>query len=68
MDVIISLMILGIILAAYLAPTLVAFQRQTSNRWSVGVINVFFGWTFIGWVIALAMSVSGAKPRTAIIQ
>jgi hypothetical protein len=25
----------------------------------VAVINLFLGWTFIGWVVALAMAVAG---------
>jgi hypothetical protein len=40
----------------YFLPTIVAFSRKVTNQGSVAVINVFLGWTFIGWVIALAMA------------
>jgi Superinfection immunity protein len=38
-------------------------QRHTNNRNSVLVINLFLGWSFLGWVVALAMAVSGANER-----
>lgn len=30
---------------------------------AVIVINLFLGWTFIGWVVALAMAVSGEEKK-----
>lgn len=42
--------------AAYFAPTLVAIGRRVTNQGSVFVIDLFLGWTVIGWVIALAMA------------
>jgi len=46
-----------IVLGLYFLPTVVAFSRRVVNRGSVAVLNVFLGWTLIGWVIALAMAV-----------
>lgn len=43
-------------LVVYLLPSLIAFNRGTDNRWLVLVINVIFGATFIGWVVALVMA------------
>ena len=51
-----------ILLCAYFAPTIIAATRQHHQIGPVLVINFFLGWTLIGWVIALAMSVS-AKRR-----
>jgi Superinfection immunity protein len=50
----IVLVILG--LAAYFAPTIVAWLRHVPNAGSVTVINVLLGWTLIGWAVALAMA------------
>ena len=44
-------------LCLYFLPTIVGFSRRVVNRGSVAVINVFLGWTVIGWVVALAMAV-----------
>lgn len=45
-----------IVLGLYFLPTIVAFSRKVINRGSVAVINVFLGWTLVGWVVALAMA------------
>ena len=41
----------------YFAPSIVAWNRQVRNFGSVLVINIFLGWTLVGWVVALAMAV-----------
>ena len=41
---------------AYWAPTIIAVVRKVPNKGSVIVINLFLGWTVIGWIIALAMA------------
>lgn len=40
----------------YWIPTVVAAVRHVPNTGSVVVVNLFLGWTFIGWVVALAMA------------
>lgn len=42
------------IIALYFLPTFVAVSGR---RASVFVINLFFGWTLLGWVIALFMAI-----------
>lgn len=53
-----------IMVPAYIAPTIIASSRNIPNAGSVAVINIFLGWTCLGWIVALAMSVGGT-PRTA---
>ncbi|MCX4970410.1 superinfection immunity protein [Streptomyces sp. NBC_00654] len=66
MDIVVTL-VLGVLGAAvYLLPSLIAFNRRTENRWLVLVINVLFGATFLGWVLALFLALRKAKvPTTA---
>lgn len=45
-----------VIVLAYFIPTAVAFGRGVPNKGSVMVVNVFLGWTVVGWVVALAMA------------
>ena len=47
----------------YFVPTFVAMYRSMPNKGSVIVVNVFLGWTFVGWVVALAMA-CGSKKST----
>ncbi len=45
----------------YFTPTWVAYDRVHHQRGAIAVINVFLGWTFIGWVVALAMACGAVK-------
>lgn len=45
-----------LLLIAYFVPSLLVWGRKVPNPGSVVVINVFLGWTLIGWVVALAMA------------
>lgn len=40
----------------YFLPLITANNRGARNKGSIAVINVFLGWTLIGWVVALAMA------------
>jgi hypothetical protein len=60
-----GLLLLGLLLWLYLLPWWVAKGRKHPNVYSIAVVNVFLGWTFIGWVICLAWSLSAAgKPQS----
>ncbi|MFR8712565.1 superinfection immunity protein [Anaerotignum lactatifermentans] len=39
--------------AIYFAPTLVAYKEKRGNFKSIFLLNIFTGWTLIGWVISL---------------
>lgn len=52
----------AMLLAAYLLPTIVATNRKHHNKGAIAVVNIFLGWTFIGWVVALAMASSALRP------
>ena len=45
--------ILALILLLYFLPAGIAFRRGHHNRNAIFVLNLFLGWTFIGWVAAL---------------
>lgn len=50
-------------LALYGLPTIVALYRGMTNTGSVFVVNLFLGWTVIGWIVALAMAAGTAPHR-----
>ncbi|MBM62795.1 MAG: hypothetical protein CL484_07590 [Acidobacteria bacterium] len=52
---------LVVVFVIYFLPMVTAILRRTANQNSVAIINIFLGWTFIGWVVALAMAVSNKK-------
>lgn len=45
-----------LIALAYFFPTVLAVLRAVPNKGSVMVLNLFLGWTLIGWVVSLAMA------------
>lgn len=47
----------------YLLPWLVAVSRSHPNVAAIFIINLFLGWTLIGWVVALAWAASAFMPR-----
>jgi hypothetical protein len=50
----------------YFVPTIVAWLRHVPGKGSVTVVNVFLGWTVIGWIVALAMACrSRPQPQSA---
>ncbi len=52
-----------LILVLYFAPALEAYRRKVVDRGSVLAINLFLGWTIIGWVVALAMAERTATTK-----
>jgi hypothetical protein len=46
-----------IAIGMYFLPTIVAAIRRSDRVLGVFLVNLFFGWTGIGWVIALIMAV-----------
>ncbi len=48
----IFLIIIFLAVGGYLLPTLVATSRGTKSFWGVLILNIFLGWTLLGWLIA----------------
>jgi hypothetical protein len=46
---------LFLMIALYFLPSLVAYKRK--NRGAIFVTNLLFGWTLIGWGIAMIWAV-----------
>jgi hypothetical protein len=45
-----------ILLGLYFLPAIVAASRHTHNATGIFMLNLFLGWTGIGWVIALCLA------------
>jgi len=53
MDDIYIFLIIVIVIFIYFLPTIVGCCKKKKNAGAIFVLNLFLGWTFIGWVIAL---------------
>ncbi|MGJ8524040.1 hypothetical protein R84981_002757 [Carnimonas sp. R-84981] len=56
-----SVIMFVVLLIIYLLPFLVASYRRHPNLVPIFLINIFLGWTLIGWVGALAWSFTNLK-------
>jgi hypothetical protein len=65
MNLVLLLTLILIAIAIYFLPSLVAAKRNHHQTGMVMVINFFLGWTFIGWVVALAIACSAVKGKSA---
>ena len=64
------LWVVGIVLgaAAYFAPTIVGVLVRGRHLAAVIVLNVFLGWSLVGWVVALALAFMGkGEPGTVVV-
>ena len=52
----------------YLLPTLIAFKKERANRGIILSINLFFGWSLIGYGIALFLAVANIKREHEFIN
>jgi hypothetical protein len=55
--------ILAIIAFLYFVPTIVASNRKHHNTMAIFVLNLFLGWTFIGWLAALVWACTAVQAR-----
>lgn len=52
-----------LIFAAYFLPWMIAAGRNHHNAGAIALLNLFLGWTLLGWLIALIWSASAIKPE-----
>jgi fluoride ion exporter CrcB/FEX len=52
----------GIII--YFVPAMIANQKKHRQSSPILLVNLFFGWTILGWLIALIWSVSAQEKKS----
>jgi len=55
----------GFGLVLYFLPAIIALARNKRDTTSILLLNLFLGWTAIGWVIALVWAVKHDVPVAA---
>ena len=50
-----ALLLIAVIIGAiiYFIPTIIAFKKSRDNKISILALNLFLGWSLIGWVVSL---------------
>ena len=49
-------------LGLYFLPTLLVIRDKEKSRVLIFVVNLFLGWTLVGWVVALAWAIKREPP------
>ena len=52
-----DIVLLSLCLAIYILPLLIATAIDHKNKIAIGLLNLFLGWTGLGWLGALIWSV-----------
>jgi Superinfection immunity protein len=52
------LLLLAFGFGVYLLPTIKAYKDKKRNKEAILAVNLFLGWTLVGWVVALAWALS----------
>jgi hypothetical protein len=55
----------AVLTGLYMLPWAVAATRNRSNTAAIALINLFLGWSVIGWVVALVMA-CGSEPAPVV--
>ncbi len=52
----------GFWFVVYFLPSILAFARSKRDTAAIVLLNLFLGWTMIGWVVALVWAVKTDVP------
>lgn len=63
-----GLILLFVILFFYFFPAIIAGSRTHNNTASITALNLFLGWTLIGWVISFVWALSKDVKKIEISQ
>lgn len=61
MEAISGLIIAILLFVFYFIPTIVAYKRKHHNALAIGVLNLIFGYTGIGWGVALIWALTRVR-------
>jgi hypothetical protein len=56
---------LGAWFVMYFLPTIIALVRSKRDSLAIFLLNLFLGWSVIGWVVALVWAAKNDLPATA---
>jgi len=41
----------------YFAPTFVAYAKSHKHSGTIGILNLIFGWTLVGWIVLFVVAI-----------
>lgn len=62
-----GIFIIPVVVMTYLLPTFLALGRRHKALPAIFALNLFLGWSLLGWVAALVWSLTNPKPVEAVV-
>src|SRR5262245_42631750 len=50
-------------LLVYFLPAIVGFYRKHHKAWAIFTLNLFLGWTVLGWILAMGWAVGRVQQK-----
>ena len=60
-----TIIVWAILLTFYFFPLIIAWRRDHRNTLAIGMLNLFLGWTLLGWIGALIWACTDSRRREA---
>jgi hypothetical protein len=54
-NILVTVFLLGLSFCVYFLPSIIGRNKRNAN--AICILNIFLGWTFVGWVVALIWAV-----------
>ena len=64
MEHFVSFIEFALLLTLYFVPSIIAAARRHHQGGAILTVNLFLGWTLLGWVVALVWSVSAVDQKS----
>ena len=66
MQAILAVFVLFCVLAFYFLPTIIALKKNSPHKVAVIILNIFFGVTVFGWIVALILASKQTQPKVIV--
>lgn len=62
-SLVVGLCFVTVAIFLYCLPWYIAARRKHHNKVPIALLNIFFGWSLIGWMAALMWAFTNPPPR-----
>jgi hypothetical protein len=53
----------ALVVAIYFVPTMIAYTRKHERKGTILLVDLFLGWTLVGWWFALIWAIIGKREE-----
>ncbi|MCW1599327.1 superinfection immunity protein [Campylobacter jejuni] len=63
-----SIFVTILLFVLYMLPAIIGLSRKHSNWLIISLLNLFFGWTIIVWLVCLIWSFTGSLSKLLLLK